>query len=97
MAGPNGKTGKKRVTFSHFAPEASEVYLCGSFNQWELAKTPMKRNADGCWKAQLMLAPGSYEYRLRVDGEWADDPAAEECVPNEFGSTNCVKVVPGGA
>jgi len=89
--------GRRRVIFTLEAPEASEVYLCGSFNDWDLTRTPMKRNGNGQWKAQLMLPPGTYEYRLRVDGEWTDDPAAEKHVPNEHGSTNCVReVLPSG-
>ena len=94
MAGTNGK---RRVIFSLAAPDASEVYLCGSFNGWDPTKTPMKRNGDGTWKAQLMLPPGTYEYRLRVDGEWRDDPSAENHVANSFGSVNCVReVLPAG-
>src|SRR4051812_37540592 len=74
--------GKRRVIFSLAAPDASEVYLCGSFNDWDPMRTPMKRNGDGSWKAQVMLPPGTYQYRVRVDGEWADDPGAEERIPN---------------
>ena len=90
MAASNGK---KRVTFTFNAPTATEVYLCGSFNNWKPDATPMKPDGKGNWKAQLLLPPGTYEYRLRVDGEWRDDPAAEARVPNEFGSSNCVREV----
>lgn len=90
MAGTNGK---KRVTFSLTAPEASEVYLCGTFNGWDVTKHPMKKDAKGNWKAMVMLVPGTYEYKLRVDGEWVNDPTAEQLVPNEFGTTNCVREV----
>lgn len=86
-------TGKKRVIFSIDAPEAETVSVCGSFNEWDPKKTPLKRDAAGKWKAQLMLTPGRYEYRLRVDGLWVDDPAADTHVPNPFGSSNCVREV----
>lgn len=90
MAAGNGR---KRVAFSYHAPEASEVFLCGTFNGWSVDRTPMRRDALGGWKAQLMLPPGAYEYRLRVDGAWTDDPAAERRVPNTFGTWNCVREV----
>jgi 1,4-alpha-glucan branching enzyme len=93
MAAPSGKSGKRRVTFTIEAPGAREVYLCGTFNDWAPEKTPMKPAGNGAWKAQVMLVPGTYEYRLRVDGDWADDPAAERRVPNAFGTANCVREV----
>jgi 1,4-alpha-glucan branching enzyme len=89
--------GKKRVTFTFDAPEAKEVFLCGTFNDWCLDKTPLKRDARGKWKAQIMLAPGTYEYRLRVDGVWTNDPAADGVTPNPFGTENCVRQVPAVA
>jgi len=92
MASGTGN-GKKRVIFAVDAPAANEVYLCGTFNQWDPQKTPMKPDGQGGWKAQLMLPPGTYEYRVRVDGEWKDDPAADALVPNPFGTHNCVREV----
>ena len=85
--------GKRRVTFALLAPEAREVYVCGSFNDWELTRTPMKPDGKGNWKALVMLSPGTYEYRIRVDGDWIDDPAAESYVPNSFGTCNGVREV----
>ena len=83
---------KKWTRFVLDAPGAREVYLCGSFNDWELTSIPMKRDRNGRWTARLLLHPGLYEYRMRVDGEWADDPTAER-VPNPFGTTNCWREV----
>ena len=39
---------------------------------------------------ELALPPGTYEYRLVVDGEWIADPSAKETVPNPFGGVNSV-------
>jgi hypothetical protein len=41
----------------------------------------------------LNLAPGEYQYRLLVDGEWKDHSEAKRRVPNAFGSENCVLTV----
>jgi hypothetical protein len=39
-------------------------------------------------RADLTLAPGRYEYRFIVDGEWMADPLAKDFVPNPFGGQN---------
>lgn len=84
---------KKRATFRLNAPEAGEVCLAGSFNSWDPSSRPLKRDQKGVWTATLMLAPGVYEYRLVVDGQWCDDPNAAERRPNEHGTYNCVVTI----
>lgn len=87
------KVQKKRVTFKLVAPEAKDVRLSGSFNDWSYENTPLKKDANGVWKTVVSLAPGTYEYRFLVDGEWRDDPECPLRVENPFGSQNCVRVV----
>lgn len=43
---------------------------------------------------ETALPPGTYEYRLLVDGEWMPDPLAKDDVPNPFGWRNSVLQVP---
>ena len=74
-------------------PTAQEVCIAGSFNDWHPNVTPMIRLNDGKWVKELTLSPGRYEYRFVVDGEWVDDPAARELIPNPFGTPNAVLVV----
>lgn len=83
----------RKSKFEFHAPEAKEVSLAGTFNDWNTRSTPMKKDRKGIWKATLSLAPGRYEYRLLVDGNWENDPSCPECVVNEFGDQNCVRVV----
>ena len=83
----------KKVPFEFLTPEAHEVYLAGDFNNWDTSANPMKKDKKGIWKATLTLKPGSYEYRFLVDGNWENDPSCCNCVPNEFGSQNCVRIV----
>jgi len=59
-------TGKKRVTFTLNAGDAREVFLCGTFNEWDPARPPLVRRATGEWHVKLLLPPGTYEYRYRV-------------------------------
>lgn len=82
-----------RVEFEYFAPHALSVYVAGSFNGWDPLKTPLKRDREGRWKAALTLKPGRYEYRYWVDHSWENDQRPVECIPNAFGTWNCVIVV----
>jgi 1,4-alpha-glucan branching enzyme len=84
---------KRRVTFKLNAPDAKDVRISGSFNEWSYESTPLKKEANGVWKTLVSLAPGTYEYRFIVDGEWRDDPECPLRVENPFGSQNCVRVV----
>jgi 1,4-alpha-glucan branching enzyme len=90
---PRVKTLTKKVPFELSAPEAQEVYLAGDFNNWDSSANPMKKDKKRTWKTALSLKPGRYEYRFLVDGNWENDPACCDCVPNEFGSQNCVRIV----
>lgn len=96
MAGkskPKVKTLTKKIQFEFPAPEALEVYLAGDFNNWDSSANPMKKDKKGIWKTTVSLKPGTYEYRFLKDGNWENDPSCSQCVPNEFGSQNCVRIV----
>jgi 1,4-alpha-glucan branching enzyme len=86
------RASEKPVEFCVHAPQAASVVVAGSFNDWDTNKTRLERDGDG-WKAKISLAPGRYEYRFVVDGEWISDPNCKESVRNDYGSTNSVLVV----
>jgi 1,4-alpha-glucan branching enzyme len=69
------------------------VLLAGDFTGWEQAALPMKKGKTGIWTKAATLAPGSYQYRLIVDGEWRTDPACNVRQSNPFGGENSVCVV----
>ena len=83
----------QRVCLGLTHATAQEVCIAGSFNDWHPSVTPMVRLDDGKWAKELALPPGRYEYRFVVDGQWVDDPAATELIPNPFGTPNAVLVV----
>jgi hypothetical protein len=78
------------VSFEYYNPTAREVLVAGSFNDWQPGATPMSKQRGSKWSTEILLKPGSYEYRLVVDGHWQDDPMAARFVANPFGGLNCV-------
>lgn len=82
-----------KIPFVFPAPEAQKVFLGGDFNNWDTLAHPMKKDKKGIWKITVNLKPGRYEYRFFVDEKWENDPSCTECVPNEFQSMNCVRIV----
>jgi hypothetical protein len=83
----------KKVPLRIRAEGAKEVVLTGDFTQWAKDKVRLTPAAGGEWITLLELAPGEYQYRLIVDGEWADHPEAARRVANSFGTQNCVLTV----
>lgn len=79
-----------KIEFEYFDPNAQSVKVAGSFNQWNADEFPLKKSKEGKWKGTLKLSQGRYEYRYLVDGLWENDQRPVECVPNTYGSWNCV-------
>lgn len=86
--GTKGAT--KKIEFKLIAPYANSVSIAGDFNNWDTNANQMKKDWKDDWAATLNLKPGRYEYKFFVDGTWQNDPSCSACVPNQFGSTNCV-------
>jgi 1,4-alpha-glucan branching enzyme len=80
----------KEVEFSFYAPEASEVFLAGEFNQWDTRSLLMTKDEGGIWRLTVELNPGSYEFKFFVDGAWFEDLAEARVVCNPFGTQNYV-------
>jgi 1,4-alpha-glucan branching enzyme len=74
-------------------PQAKTVAVAGTFNDWDVNRTPLSAGPWGTWRATIWLPAGRYEYRFIADGKWISDPRARESVQNAFGSTNSVLVV----
>ena len=81
------------IEFTLNQPQARSAAVVGSFNDWDVSRTPMNQEPGGSWKATVWLPAGRYEYRFVADGQWLSDPSAKEHVQNHFGSTNSVLVV----
>lgn len=61
------------VFFTLEAPGARNVFLVGSFNNWNPTVEPMPRTGD-VFEISLYLTEGSYRYKFVVDGRWTVDP-----------------------
>jgi 1,4-alpha-glucan branching enzyme len=79
------------VRFVLVAPDAHQVTVAGTFNQWDAAATPLVRSGTaGVWTATLSLPAGEHQYAFVVDGaRWVPDPSAP-AVNDGFGRRNSV-------
>jgi 5'-AMP-activated protein kinase regulatory beta subunit len=62
---------KKLPTIFKYNGNAKDVYVCGTFNNWQ--KLKMSRSTKD-FVAIVDLKEGEHEYKFLVDGEWVNDP-----------------------
>jgi len=84
------------VSFALVREHAREVFVAGTFNNWNPKATALRRQADRQWQGELKLPPGTHEYQFVVDGQWLPDPQARESAPNPYGTVNSVIRVSAG-
>jgi 1,4-alpha-glucan branching enzyme len=90
MVSQGSKPGTVRVAYQA-ANGVSKVHLAGTFNNWR--PSPMRKQKGGLFTATVQLAPGIYEYKFLVDGQWTADPDHTERARNSFGTFNSVLTV----
>jgi 1,4-alpha-glucan branching enzyme len=78
------------VTFRVWAPNADQVFVAGTFNDWSPDATALGQDGDGYWSGHVfgVAAGARYKFRL-VSGEfdaWRIDPYARE-VTNSVGES----------
>ena len=83
------------VKFTYKDPSAENVYLAGDFNNWSPDATSMKKVDKELFEVTLDLAPGKYEYKLVVDGNWITDPE-NPVTAGDFGNS-VIEVSPDGS
>ena len=94
---PEADRNAHTVHLSCHAPEPKAVFVAGTFNDWKPDTAPLQRQSDGKWDVELPLAPGRYEYKFVVDGQWCCKPGSgtedrgdPKCCSNDFGTMNRV-------
>jgi len=87
-----GAVGLRTVPFSYAGgSSSSNVFLAGSFNDWNDSKQKMSdADGDGVFETTLLLEPGSYQYKFVIDGNWKHDPVNPNGVEDGFGGQNSV-------
>ncbi len=81
------KSKKGSIQFAVKAP-AKKAQLVGSFNSWQPLN--MVRQKSGSFTVSVDLAPGKYEYKFLLDGQWVADPDHSRRTANAFGTENSV-------
>lgn len=56
------------VSFRVWAPFATEVFVTGTFNDWSKTSTPLLREQNGYWSADVSGAKAGDEYRYLIHG-----------------------------
>ena len=79
---------RRKVNFLAYFHGATTVSLVGDFNNWDPQRHPMKKDEEGNWKKYLLLYPGIYEYKFKVNDSWQNDPENPLTCPNVFGTKN---------
>ncbi len=85
-----GHGGRQKVVLRFYDFAGRDVKLAGSFNDWRPDQDVVTRAGIGFVEKIVMLVPGTYQYRLIVDGIWQEDPSNPEQVSNYSGGFNSV-------
>ena len=87
----------RQVIVEYRDSNARDVRIAGDFNGWipdrDVASETRRDGDARVWRKVLHLAPGTYEYRYVVDGEWREDPDNPERVATSFGPPNSLLLV----
>ena len=83
----------RSVPFFTKVLHAQDVRITGDFTGWTRGGIPLWNEGEGSWRTLLPLKAGVYEYRMVVDGDWADHDEARVRVSNPFGGENCILTV----
>ena len=51
------KPAKKKTAFRLTAPQATQVFIAGCFNDWNPTANPLVQEGEGTWMCTLMLEP----------------------------------------
>ncbi len=94
MAGKNDKPAARRsVIFTLEDAPGRQVFVAGSFSDWQPKHRLTDKNGSGIYTCRLLLAPGEYQYKFVVDGEWRLDASNPAFAPNDFGTLNSLLTV----
>ncbi|RMG97327.1 MAG: 1,4-alpha-glucan branching protein [Chloroflexi bacterium] len=78
------------VTFEYKPEQAKTIAVVCEANGWR--PVAMTQRKDGTFKVKMRLPKGqTFQFRYLIDeNRWANDEAADNYVPNEYGEQNSV-------
>ena len=83
--------GKRRILFEVDAAPGAEVFVAGTFNEWDPQKHRLTdKGHPGHFRRFVYVEPGTVEYKFCIDGDWEIDCNCPHWVPNHLGSLNSV-------
>ncbi|MBN1522028.1 MAG: AAA family ATPase [Candidatus Aureabacteria bacterium] len=86
------------VPFVYRNAAASDIRIAGDFNDWNPDdSTRLEKDDSGTWKKVLRLSPGQYQYRLFIDGQWAEDDNNPKKIKCPFGGYNSILEISTGS
>jgi len=80
----------KEISFYYYNPDAREVALIGSFNDWQTQDGEMYEIRPGLWEGVLdAQARGRHRYKFLIDrSRWTHDPENPLRIEDGFGGFN---------
>ncbi|MGA1791222.1 MAG: isoamylase early set domain-containing protein [bacterium] len=82
------------ILFRLFYPDAEEISIAGSFNNWDPINHLLSKNPEGLWRIVIPLPRGRYQYMFVIDHTvWIPDPGSELTIEDGFGQKNSLLVV----
>lgn len=84
---------RRRINFTVEDAPGKQIAIAGTFNEWTPDRQLIDKEGNGVYSCQMMLEPGTYEYKFVVDGEWRLDANNPNFAPNDFGTLNSVLIV----
>lgn len=83
------KLRREKIEFLCFDRPGRQVFVAGTFNQWDPGATPMADpNRVGEYSATVCVPHGAHEYKFIVDGAWRHDTDKPDRVRNRYGTLN---------
>ncbi len=82
---PSTETELVKIIFSLDRPEAEDVRVTGSWNNWDEDGIKMTKSGTGVWSVTVPLEPGYYTYKFYIDGKWVPDPDVDARVADGRG------------
>ena len=73
---PAQRPRKVPIKITYRNAQAVEVKVAGEWGNWE--PEDMSRSGPELWERSLELLPGTYKYKLVVDGVWMSNPEGEK-------------------